>query len=131
MPPFLDIAVTPVLAEDGPRGLVLGFLFIPVLEAWLLFRFFRWPGFRRALLDATVANLCTGIVGVLLYLAWPYRPRAGSILAMYLLTVVLEALFLQFWRRQGWALTWKASIVVNAVSYSGLLLLARSMDLLP
>lgn len=115
-----------------PLGfMVFGFgtLCIAVLEGWILSRGFRWPTPRLAFRDALVANVLSGLLGGLVFFQWPTGLWLGTYLAMYVITVLLEAVILARRRGLGWVHSLKASVLVNAVSYVALLLVLQGLGM--
>ena len=120
---LFDIVIGYEAYAFGIMIFVFAILCVALLEGWLLRWRFRWPSPSVAFRDALVANLLSGLIGVLIRYKWPSGLWLGPFLAMYLFTVVLETIILQRRRGLGWAHSLKASAVVNAASYVALLLL--------
>lgn len=126
---ILDAGGAFLLIPLGLLPFAFGTLCIAVLESLLLAKAFHWPSLRLAFRDALVANVLSGLVGAVVYFQWPAWPWSGTYLAMYLITVPLEAVILARRRGLGWAHCLKASVVVNAASYVALLLVLQGLGL--
>jgi hypothetical protein len=124
---MLDAGGAFLLIPLGLLPFAFGTLCIALLESLLLAKAFGWPSLRLAFRDALVANVLSGLVGVLTYVQWPAWPWLGTYLVMYAITVPLEAVILARRRGLGWAHSLKASVAVNAASYVALLLVLQEL----
>lgn len=107
----------------GPALLVgLGILaafalvIIFLVEALILWRL-GWANFWRSLAGALVANIASSAVGLIFVLFWR-PPTLTLFLALsFVASVVVEAGILMLFKRDAVAENWRASLIINVVSY--------------
>ena len=142
---IISFPVLRTVLLDGAQGLiVLPFFFLVHLVSTFLIEgailyFFRYKNFKKSLLDALIVNLCSLIVGILLFNVFDQLIRKLSLhsnfselialLALYYLqTIAVEGLLLR-WLNKTFA-TKKligVTLLMNLVTYLTLYLVLRVM----
>ena len=134
-----DVAVGPIIAFGG---LIAGlFVLLPVIlvEA-VVMRLMKWGSFGMALRDSALANIVStvvGVIGAILFYNTLYSctvqvsadgaqraeqcgfavsPLLGFVLAA-IASILIEGIFLFYYRKLPVRLTWDAVIAANVVSY--------------
>lgn len=95
-------------------ALALAIIFL--VEALILWRL-GWATFWRSLAGALVANIASAAVGLIFVLFW--RPPALTLFLVlsFVVSVVVEAGILILFKRNAVAENWRASLILNVVSY--------------
>lgn len=116
MIPLADVVAGPVSSSSGVN-LIVVLAIIIVIEAAVL-RLMKWRGVGLCLLDSTLMNLASAVVGLLIAGA-----RLGwlGLLVAFALSVVIEGAVLLLLKRHPARRTWLASLAANAASYAVLL----------
>jgi|GEM_PF-1010051 hypothetical protein len=130
-----DIAAGPVFLLAGVFVGALVLLGIGVLEGVVLWRL-SWGTFWRSLRDSILANIASGIVGVVISVLggnrWEqcgYDPRAGGrwcevlvtpwvlVVGAWLLSVLIEGGVLMLLSKHPPRQIWIAALLINVASY--------------
>lgn len=139
-----DIAVGPTIVFGGLFAGLLLLIPIILVEAVVMWRM-KWGSFRLALLDSTIANIISTLIGVaatfLFYNAaygceitvsadqtqraetcgFAISPLLWLVLAA-IASIIIEGVVLYYYRKLPARITWDAVIAANVVSY-GLLII--------
>lgn len=95
-------------------AIALGLVFL--VEALILWRL-GWATFWRSLAGALVANIASSTVGLIFVLFWRPPTMTLFLVLSFAASVVVEAGVLTLFKRNAVAENWRASLIINAVSY--------------
>jgi hypothetical protein len=98
------------------------------LEAWIL-KLFKYDTFGKALKDSAIVNIISLILGFVLFetLNFALNNNDISLIILFLITILIETLFLTFLdRHKNTKNTVIAGIVMNLASYAVLLFIILS-----
>jgi hypothetical protein len=122
-----DVAMMPIIEFNPIVGLLM--LSVPILIEWFVLRRLGWES-RRALFDATIINLVSTLVGMVVILMLPSRfdgcnvlecmtslLQWGDLLFLWVSTVVIEGVALTIMYRKNIKHLWKSSLLINVASY--------------
>ncbi|HXF64916.1 MAG TPA: hypothetical protein VNK95_25035 [Caldilineaceae bacterium] len=94
-------------------ALALGVILL--VEALILWRL-GWANFWRSLAGALVANIASSAVGLIFVVFQPPSVIVFLVLS-FVASVVVEAGVLMLFKRNAVAENWRASLIINVISY--------------